>query len=227
MGLTEFRGEDNRVTAWGRAAKGGGLKEMNEMPVNAPASLSGTMDVDQFMAFMATRPKGEHWDLIDGVAVMMAPASYAHQQIALNLCILLKDAFASRGLDLRAIVNVGVRSPGARYFQPEPDVAVVPGVAGYDLYSEHFQLAAEILSPSNTRQEIDLKLHFYREAPDNLYAIVIEPRKFRVEIYAKRGKWRPVILERPDDVIEMTEFGLHCRVADLYVDTPLDPQRAG
>jgi hypothetical protein len=47
---------------------------MNEMTVNAPASLSGTMDVDQFMAFMETRPKGEHWDLINGVAVMMAPA---------------------------------------------------------------------------------------------------------------------------------------------------------
>src|SRR5215470_1328092 len=101
---------------------------MNDMTVNAPASQSGTMDVDEFMAFMQTRPKGEHWDLIDGVAVMMAPASYAHQQIAMNLCFLLRSAFAARGLDLRAVVNVGVRSPGARYFQPEPDVAVVPGV---------------------------------------------------------------------------------------------------
>jgi Uma2 family endonuclease len=200
---------------------------MNDMTVNAPASLSGTMDVDEFMAFMETRPKGEHWDLINGVAVMMAPASYAHQQIALNLCILLRGAFAARGLDLRAIVNVGVRAPGARYFQPEPDVAVVPGVAGYDLYSEHFLLAAEVLSPSNTRQEIDLKLHFYREAPDNLYAVVIEPRKFRVEINAKSRKWEPVILERPDDTIEMPEFGLRCLLVDLYIDTPLDPRRAG
>lgn len=28
---------------------------------------------------------------------------------------------------------------------------------------------------------------------------------------------------RPVDVIEMAEFGLHCRVADLYRGTPLDP----
>src|SRR6516164_6020342 len=165
---------------------------MNEMTANAPASLSGTMDVDEFMAFMQTRPKGEHWDLIDGVAVMMARASYAHQQIALNLCILLRGAFAAQDLDLIAVLNVGVRSPGVRYFQPEPDVAVVPGVAGYNLYSEHFQLVAEILSSSNTRQETDLKLRLYREAPDNLYAVVIEPRKFWVEIYAKSRKWEPV-----------------------------------
>ena len=52
------------------------------MNVNAPAQpFSGTMDVDEFMAFLETRPDGEHWELIEGVVVMMAPASYAHQRI--------------------------------------------------------------------------------------------------------------------------------------------------
>jgi Uma2 family endonuclease len=192
------------------------------MTVNAPAPLSGTMDVDEFMAFMETRPKGEHWDLIDGVAVMMAPASYAHQRIASNLRDLLNRAFAARCIDLYAYSDVGVRSPGVRNFQPEPDVAVVPGVAGFDYYSERFQLVAEVLSPSNTREEIDLKLRRYREAPDNLYVVVIEPREFMVEIYAKSCKWRPAVLTRPDDAIEMPEFGLRCVVADLYRGTPLD-----
>src|SRR5712691_1664549 len=98
-----------------------GLKEMNDMTVNAPSPLSGTMDVDEFMAFMETRPKGEHWDLIEGVAVMMAPASYAHQRIAYNLCNLLNTAFAAQHLDLCAYFDVGVRNPGVRNFQPEPD----------------------------------------------------------------------------------------------------------
>jgi len=82
-------------------------------------------------------------------------------------------------------------------------VVVVPGVAGYDLYSERFQLVAEVLSPSNTRTEIDLKLRRYREAPDNLYAVVIDPSEFLVEIHAKRTDWQPKVLKQPDDVIEM------------------------
>ena len=191
------------------------------MTVNAPAPLSGSMDVDEFMAFMETRPKGEHWDLIEGVAVMMAPASYAHQRIARNLCELLNGAFAARRLDLFAYFDVGVRSPGVRNFQPQPDVAVVPGVAGFDYYSERFQLAAEVLSPSNTRVEIDLKLRRYREAPDNLYAVVIDPREFIVEIYSKSRKWEQAVFTSPDDPIEMPEFGLRCAVADLYRGTPL------
>jgi hypothetical protein len=58
-----------------------GLKEIDDMNVNAPASLSGTMDVDEFMAFMETRPKEEHWDLIEGVAVMMNVAALATAEL--------------------------------------------------------------------------------------------------------------------------------------------------
>src|SRR5687767_13820329 len=109
--------------------------------LNTPAPpLSGTMNVDEFMAFLETRPHGERWELIEGVAVMMAPASYAHQRICLNLASLLNNALAVSGIDAFAYVNVGVRNPSLRNFQPLPDVTVVPGVAGYDLYSERYQL---------------------------------------------------------------------------------------
>ena len=198
------------------------------MNVNAPApSISGTMDVDEFMAFLQTRPDEERWDLIEGVAVMMAPPSVAHQRIVQNLCGLLNTAFAARRFDLFPYPSLGVRTAGVRNFQPQPDVVVLPGLASYDLYSEHFQLAAEVLTPSNTRTEIDLKLRHYREAPDNLYAIVIEPRGFLVEVHAKRANWQPTRLARADDPIDMPEFGLSCRVIDLYRGTPLDPQRGG
>jgi Uma2 family endonuclease len=196
------------------------------MTVNAPARpFSGTMDVDEFMAFYETRPDNERWQLIEGVAVMMAPPAYAHQRIAYNLCELLNRAFSTRRLDLFAYPRAGVRNPGVRNFQPEPDVVVIPGVSGYDLYSELFQLVAEVLSPSNTRTEIDLKLRRYREAPDNLYAVVIEPREFLVEICAKSRNWQPVVLTKAEDPIDMPEFGLSCRVVDLYRGTPLNLQR--
>jgi Uma2 family endonuclease len=180
---------------------------MCRMNLNTPAPpLSGTMDVDEFMAFLEARSHKERWDLIEGIAVMMAPPSHAHQRIASNLSQLLNTAFAARKLDLFAYIGTGIRSPGVRNFQPQPDVVVVPGVSGYDLYSERFQLVAEVLSPTNRRQEIDLKL-----------------REFLVAIYSKRANWQPAIVAKADDPIEMPEFGLRCRVADLYVGTPLDP----
>jgi Uma2 family endonuclease len=199
---------------------------MCDMTVNAPARpWSGTMDVDEFMAFLETRPEGEHWELIEGVAVMMAPPSYAHQRIAYNLCNLLDGALRSQRLDLLAYTGACVRTPGVMNFQPEPDVVVVPGLAGYNLYSENYRLVAEILSPSNTQTEIDLKLRRYREAPDNLYVVLIEQRELLVEIHAKSRNWQPITHRKADDPLEMPEFGLRCCVVDLYRDTPLDPQR--
>ena len=85
---------------------------------------------------------------------------------------------------------------------------------------------AEILSPTNTPTEIDLKLRRYREAPDNLYAVVIDSRELLVEVHAKKDYREPVILKSADDPIELPELGLLCGVADLYRGTPLDPQRA-
>jgi Uma2 family endonuclease len=195
---------------------------MNEMTVNAPLPRSGTMDVDQFMAFLETRPKGERWDLINGVAVMMAPAGYVHQRVASNFRDLLNEAFRAKALRWYAYGEVAVRIPGVVDFQPEPDVAVVPGTPDV-YYFEHFRLVAEVLSPSNTRKQIDLKLRRHCEGPDNLYSVVIDPRKFWVEIYAKSRAWDPLFFERPEDVIEMPEFGFRCLVADPYFDTPLNP----
>jgi Uma2 family endonuclease len=194
------------------------------MHPNTPTSpRSATMNVDEFMAFLETRSEKRRWDLIEGIATRMAPSSYAHRRIASNLAQLLNTVFSARELDLFAYNGTCVRSPGVRNFQPQPDVVVVPGIAGYDLYSERFQMVAEVLSPTNRRQEIDLKLRRYCEAPHNLYVVVVEPREFRVAIYSKRGNWQPAILTKPGDPIEMPEFGLRCRVADLYVGTPLDP----
>jgi Uma2 family endonuclease len=187
--------------------------------------VSGPIEVDEFMAFLQTRPDEERLDLIEGVAVMMAPPSVAHQRIVQNLCHLLNAAFTAGRLDLFAYPGLGVRTAGVKNFQPQPDVVVLPGIATFDLYAEHFQLAAEVLSPSNTRAEIDLKLRRYREAPDNRYAVVIEPREFLVEVHAKCANWESARLTKADDVIDMPEFGLSCRVADLYRGTPLDPQR--
>jgi Uma2 family endonuclease len=198
------------------------------MAVNAPArAYSGSMDVDEFMAFLEMRPKEERWHLIEGVAVMMAPPSLAHQWIALNLCELLNRALVAQGSDLFAYHEVAIRLPGVVNFQPEPDVVVAPGPPGYELYAEDFRLVAEILSPSNTRTEINLKLRRYREASTNLYALVIEPREFLVEVHAKSRNWESVIFRQRENLIEMPEFGLRCSVVDLYRGTPLAPGRAG
>jgi Uma2 family endonuclease len=183
------------------------------------------MDIEEFMAFIAPRPKEERWHLIEGIAVMMAPLSVAHQRIALNLCELLNRGLATRRRDLFAYHEIAIRLPGVKNFQPQPDVVVASATAGYDLFVEEFRLVAEILSPSNTRAEMELKLRRYREAANNLHVLLIEPREFQVEIHSRSRDWQSVVLKRRDDRIEMPEFDLSCAVEEIYRGTPLAPQQ--
>jgi Uma2 family endonuclease len=140
----------------------------------------------------------------------------------MNLCELLNRAFEAQGSRLHAYHEIAIRVPGVLNFQPEPDVVVAPGPAGPELYAQDFQLVAEILSPSNRRTEIDLKLHRYRQAAGNLYAVVVEPHEILLEIHARSRNWEPVVLRRRNDPIDMPEFGLRCAVGDLYRGTTLD-----
>ena len=73
-----------------------------------------------------------------GVALVLF---YAAVIALLNIGLVLP---LPRRLDLFAYFDAGIRNPGLRNFQPEPDVVVVPGVAGYDSYSERYQLVAEV-----------------------------------------------------------------------------------
>ena len=56
---------------------------------------------------------------------------------------------------------------------------------------------------------------------DNLYFLLIEQKRVRVEIMARAGGWQSVVLDELEAALELPEFGFSARVADLYRGTPL------
>src|SRR5882757_10548909 len=121
------------------------------------------LSVDAFRAFYQCRPDEERWELIDGVAMMMAPPTFAHQRIASNLERLLNDALETfdpaRAAYQRGGLNL--KRPVANY-DPEPDVVVVDIVLAPDQhYADRFYLAAEAVSGSD-RKTLTGKREIYK-----------------------------------------------------------------
>jgi Uma2 family endonuclease len=196
------------------------------MNMPAPAqAFPGDMQIGEFLAFLKHRPKEEYWQLVEGIAIMMNPPTMAHQVIGLNLRDLLQQALGAQELDLLVVNEVGVRVPGVTNFLPRPDLVIVPGIAGYQVYADRFLLVAEVLSPSNTKSLIAQKVRRYKQHPDNLYCLVIDSRRVWLQMHSRRSDWRPVTLDASTDVLELPEFGLRCTVGELYRRTPLDPGR--
>ena len=182
---------------------------------------AGRLSIDDYLSFLGARPHGEHWQLIDGVAVMMNPPSLAHQVIGTNLVQRLNVALQRSRPELFAVYEVGVRIEGHESFFPEVDVAVVDKPVDYSNFAQRFYLTAEILSESNTSEFISLKVQRYGEHPDNLYSLIVAQREVMVEVWSRASGWKGAVLRTLDDTIDLPEFGFHCTLRDLYRGTPL------
>ena len=76
------------------------------------------LSVASFRAWRASRPDEEHWELIEGVPMMMTPPNRRHQRIASNL-----DLVSQIGAGARLVLSpIKAHSPGAT----APEEAPIP-----------------------------------------------------------------------------------------------------
>jgi Uma2 family endonuclease len=187
-----------------------------------PVRTDGKFTVEEYLAFIASRPEDERWQLIDGVAMMMPPPTVRHQVIAANLAFELNTHFRQRQLNLRAVQETGLMVPEVASFRPEADVAVLDRSGDVDtLYADRFYLVAEILSESNADKDMAAKARRYTQHPQNLYFLLIDQKLVRVEIWARAADWKPLTLASLDAALEVPEWGFRMPLAALYDGTPL------
>jgi Uma2 family endonuclease len=179
------------------------------------------LSVASFRTWLASRPDEEHWELIEGVPMMMTPPNRRHQRIASNLESLLNAALKRHDPMLVAYHDIGVNIVSTVPYDPEPDVAVIREDENPDpRYADRFYLVAEVLSESD-RGIIESKRDIYRAHPSCTCILLV--RQDRSEIVVDRRTadgWRSQVLHAADE-LAVPELGLICLVKDVYRDTPL------
>ena len=187
------------------------------------------MSASEFRSFQARRPDHERWELVGGVAMMMTPPTIAHNQIASNLERLLNDALARHAPAWLAAQRPGL-DLGTGDFRPEPDVGVIdadydPGQRFVDkayLLAEVISDTDEVILPGTDRRWIEVKRELYRAHPHCLAVLVIAQDRMEVALDLKvDGRWMSNLLQSGETKLSLRDFGLTCRVADLYDRTPV------
>ena len=178
------------------------------------------LSVATYRAWLASRPDEEHWELIEGIPMMMAPPNRRHQRICYNLVSLLDDALKRHDPAFAAYQDIGVNIISAVPYDPEPDVVVIREDENPDpRYAERFYLVAEVLSDSD-KDIIHGKCDIYRAHP--FCRCILLVRQDRAEITVDRrtpGGWRSEVLDGGDE-LALPDFGLNCPVRAVYRDTP-------
>jgi Uma2 family endonuclease len=191
----------------------------------AARRITPALSIEAFRAFVEGRPNEEHWELIDGVPMMMAPATLDHQRIASNLERLLNDALEAHDPSRAAYQRTGLNlGPDVPTYDPEPDVTVIDAVhAPGQRYVDRFYLAAEIVSDSDSKT-VAGKREVYKLHAHCTYVLTVQQDRCDVQVdrHTEAG-WQTTRLTTSADVLELPEFGLRCALGALYKGTSLRP----
>jgi Uma2 family endonuclease len=131
-------------------------------------------------------------ELVDGVLVEKT-VGYLDSYLALEIGAILRDFAKKKGLgvvlgaDSMARLSRGlVRIPDVSFVPWEPDSP--RNVTDKPMLTKAPALAVEVLSPSNTRQEMERKLRDYFEAGVRL-VWYLDPRRRMVTVYRSVEDW--------------------------------------
>jgi len=182
-----------------------------------PVRTDGKFTVEEYLAFIESRPDDERWQLIDGVAMMMPPPTVPHQIIAGNLAWELNALFRRQRRKLLAVQEVGLMVPSIANFRARVDMAVLDKPFRLKVpYADRFYLVMEVLPDSSTDKDIAAKSRCYIQHPQNLYYLLVDQDEASVEIRARAQGWELAELKGLDAILELPEWGFRISLADLY-----------
>lgn len=188
----------------------------------------GPFTVALFHEWLDTRSPEEHWELIEGGAVMNPAPLVGHRRIASNFEHHLRDALARNRPEWRADREIGIELSDDSPYRPEPEIAVVDADVDTTRRGlDRFYLIVEVRSASDRERVFASKLDFYKAHPHCRWIAVVEQDRIESIIHERQehGGWATRNLQRAADVLSFGEIGEVCRLGDLYRHTNLDPTR--
>ncbi len=192
------------------------------MNIRAKLTPAQHMTIEEFLAFYDTRPKGEKWELIEGVAVMSPTPVEHHQVIVGNIVTFLLNHKRRTGATWIAMPGVGTRVPVAQTSLPEPDIFVKATPATDRSITEDALVIIEVLSRSNTKADRAWRKRVYASVPNCQHYVTVSMKKPLVEVFDRATDWKDRLIEDIDAAAALPAIGLSIPLEDIYRWTPLE-----
>ena len=179
------------------------------------------MTIEEFLAFMDSRPDGERWELIEGVAVMNAAPTQWHQTIAANLSYLLLTQRNLTNANWAVMLGVGTRVPISANSLPQPDVYVQQGAAQPTSVTDDALVIFEILSRSNTRADRAWRKRVYASVPNCQHYVTVATKTAEVIRHDRGDGWKGTTITGLDATLSMLAITTDIGLRDIYRGTPI------
>ncbi len=179
------------------------------------------MTIAEFLEW--TPPGDTHYQLLDGVAVAMAPPAAAHRIIQGNLSRRLAES-----LDRRPPCTVQPQAGIAlwhrdTWFEAELAVTCRPHEPGQQDLPDPI-VVIEVLSPTTAAHDLNVKLPEYRRLPSVQEIVLIDSRSMVCHVHRRQpdGRWITDILQQPEERLVLDSCGFDQPLSALYANVALE-----
>jgi len=179
------------------------------------------MTIEEFLAFTATRPDEERWELIEGAAVMNPAPIELHQVVVANIITHLMAHKQRTGVTWLPLLGVGTRVPVSPHSLPQPDVFVKEGSATDLPVTGDAVVLFEVLSRSNTKADQAWRRKVYASVPNCQHYVTVSLKSVAIDAYDRDRGWLQRSLGNLEDALELPALGLAIPLAAVYRWTPL------
>ncbi|MBV1693826.1 MAG: Uma2 family endonuclease [Hyphomicrobiales bacterium] len=174
------------------------------------------MTVEEFLAFMDSRPDGERWELIEGVAVLNAAPTQWHRVIAANILAGLIDHKRATDAAWTPMLGVGTRVPASPRSLPQPDVYVQAGPPDDVATTDDALVVFEILSRSNTKADRAWRKRVYASISDCQHYVTVSARSLEVARYDRADGWAGTQVTSLEAKLALPAIGATLPLRDIY-----------
>jgi Uma2 family endonuclease len=180
------------------------------------------MTIEEFLAFTDTRPDGERWELIEGVAVMNASPTQWHQVIASNIVHVLMTRKAASNAPWLPLLGVGTRVLISPNSLPQPDDNVQEGFARSSPVTDDALVLFEVLSKSSTKAARAWRKRAYASIPNCQHYVTISMKRAEVIRHDRAGDWAETRISGLDAKLALPAIQFEIPPHDIYRWTPIE-----
>jgi len=191
---------------------------MNAIPKLAPGE---GLTIEEFLAFTATRPQEERWELVEGVPVLNPSPIQIHQLVAINIASALMRHKQATGATWIPLLGVGTEVPASPNSLPQPDIYVQEGAARDSHVTKDALVIFEVLSRSNNRADQDWRRKVYASVPNCQHYVTVSLERPEAVAFDRASGWKRRVVADLSASLDLPALGLALPLAEVYRYTPL------
>ncbi len=179
------------------------------------------MTVEEFLAFTDSRPDGEVWELIEGVAIMSPSPTQWHQTICKNILYFLEHSKRTNGAKWHPMPGVGTVVPISPKSLPRPDVFVQKSAPADSHTTDDAIVIFEVLSRSNRPKDRAWRKRVYGSVPNCEHYVTVATKTQEVIRHDRSDGWAGETIHGARATLTLEAIDLSIPLRELYIGTQI------